>query len=168
MQAAIRCNTLAFSPPPSSSHALHPKSLTSPSPQAPPYIPLHYHDRQAISDAITVHISPISPLYLPISRPYLQAIFDAILVHIVNLVSPSGKWQQLQQQMCACANLLCISPISSPMSRGGLGHMRLQPRSHTVAARIACGCRYIYIRLQVRLAQPEEGREHAADPRAIL
>jgi hypothetical protein len=22
-------------------------------------------------------------------------------VHIVNLVSPSGKWQQLQQQMCA-------------------------------------------------------------------
>ena len=29
-----------------------------------------------------------------------QAIFDAILVYIVNIVSPSGKWQQLQQQMC--------------------------------------------------------------------
>jgi len=33
-----------------------------------------------------------------------QAIFDAILVHIVNLVSPSGKWQQLQQQMCDSLN----------------------------------------------------------------
>ena len=29
-----------------------------------------------------------------------QAIFDAILVYLVNIVSPSGKWQQLQQQMC--------------------------------------------------------------------
>ena len=63
--------TLAFSPPPSSSHALPPKSLTSPSPQAPAHlspkpspthIPLHYHDRQVIFDAITVHISPISTL----------------------------------------------------------------------------------------------------------
>ena len=33
-----------------------------------------------------------------------QAIFDAILVHIVNIVSPSGKWQQLQQQMCDSLN----------------------------------------------------------------
>ena len=40
-----------------------------------------------------------------------QAIFDAVLVHIVNLVSPSGKWQQLQQQMCAY--LPCISPASA-------------------------------------------------------
>jgi len=33
-----------------------------------------------------------------------QAIFDAILVHIVNTVSPGGKWQQLQQQMCDALN----------------------------------------------------------------
>jgi len=33
-----------------------------------------------------------------------QAIFDAILVHIVSTVSPSGKWQQLQQQMCDALN----------------------------------------------------------------
>merc|ERR1719238_1556120 len=33
-----------------------------------------------------------------------QAIFDAILVYIVNTVSPSGKWQQLQQQMCDSLN----------------------------------------------------------------
>ena len=33
-----------------------------------------------------------------------QAIFDAILVYIVNFVSPSGKWQALQQQMCDSLN----------------------------------------------------------------
>merc|ERR1719424_1160379 len=33
-----------------------------------------------------------------------QAIFDAIPVYIVNIVSPSGKWQQLQQQMCDSLN----------------------------------------------------------------
>ena len=33
-----------------------------------------------------------------------QAIFDAVLVHIVNSVSPNGKWQQLQQQMCDALN----------------------------------------------------------------
>merc|ERR1719238_2113771 len=33
-----------------------------------------------------------------------QAVFDAILVYIVNTVSPSGKWQRLQQQMCDSLN----------------------------------------------------------------
>ena len=33
-----------------------------------------------------------------------QAIFDAILVHIVNEVSPGGRWQELQQQMCESLN----------------------------------------------------------------
>jgi len=33
-----------------------------------------------------------------------QAIFDAILVHIVNSVSPSGRWQQLRQEMCDALN----------------------------------------------------------------
>ena len=38
-----------------------------------------------------------------------QAIFDAVLVHIVNSVSPGGKWQRLQQQMCESLNRRKVS-----------------------------------------------------------
>ena len=33
-----------------------------------------------------------------------QAIFDAVLVHVVNSLSPGGKWQALQRQMCDSLN----------------------------------------------------------------
>ena len=60
-----------------------------------------------------------------------QAIFDAILVHIVNIVSPSGKWQQLQQQMCDPPT---HTHTASVIPHGcSLDHIRLQPGSHTVA-----------------------------------
>jgi len=32
------------------------------------------------------------------------AIFDAVLIHVVNSVSPNGKWQVLQRQMCEALN----------------------------------------------------------------
>merc|ERR1719274_143274 len=50
--------------------------------------------------AITVQEEAIS---IPLSM-LAQAVFDAILVHIVTAVSPSGKWQALQQQMCEALN----------------------------------------------------------------
>ena len=57
-----------------------------------------------------------------------QAIFDAILVPIVNIVSPSGKWQQLQQQMCDPPHRKHMIPHGcSPEC------IRLQPGARTVA-----------------------------------
>ena len=63
-----------------------------------------------------------------------QAIFDAILVYLVNIVSPSGKWQQLQQQMCAALG------HTLGYLRLQLGYLRLQPRIPTVAAWVTYGC----------------------------
>ena len=131
----MRCNTLAFSPPPSSSHALHPKSLTSPSPQAPanlsPKPPPHPTplprppgDLRRHHRAHLPYISPIPPYISPTSAGDLRrhprahrqpglslgqvAAAPAADVRIsplhspgISPVSPSGKWQQLQQQMCA-------------------------------------------------------------------
>jgi len=56
--------------------------------------------KKAKYPAITVEEEAIS---IPL-QTLAQAIFDAILVYIVNTVSPSGKWQQLQQQMCDALN----------------------------------------------------------------
>lgn len=44
-----------------------------------------------------------SPTFSTLLRPS-QAIFDATLVHVVNSVSPSAKWQTLQQDMCDALN----------------------------------------------------------------
>uniref|UniRef100_A0A7S0EEX2 Endonuclease/exonuclease/phosphatase domain-containing protein n=1 Tax=Phaeocystis antarctica TaxID=33657 RepID=A0A7S0EEX2_9EUKA len=56
--------------------------------------------KRAKYPALTVEEETIS---IPL-QTLCQAIFDAILVYIVNIVSPSGKWQQLQQQMCDSLN----------------------------------------------------------------
>ena len=75
--------TLAFSPPPSSSHALHPKSLTSPSPQAPanlsPKPPPHPTplprppgDLRRHHRAHLPYISPIPPYISPTSAGDLR------------------------------------------------------------------------------------------------
>ena len=89
----------------------HSHLQATPSPQAPSHL-------QASS-------SPPGPN--PHPHPH-QAIFDAILVYIVNIVSPSGKWQQLQQQMCDPPHRKHMIPHGcSPEC------IRLQPGARTVA-----------------------------------
>jgi len=56
--------------------------------------------KRAKYPAVTAEEEAIS---LPL-QTLCQAIFDATLVHIVNSLSPDGKWQRLQQDMCDALN----------------------------------------------------------------